>query len=130
MASGHQAHLQFRSNAFVPSDIIHNDELGLDLALREQVAQCPFNPRGLIAHPPRLMAPLYRDAAGFHLLLQALLGQSVQLQRSTDLKAWENWSTVVGTEASQELVDPAPLAAPGQFYRALVNPIDQTREET
>jgi hypothetical protein len=57
------------------------------------------------------------DAAGFHVLFRGEEHQTIRLQRSRDLKTWEDWVIIPGTGSSQEVVDPSAGSLSSQFYR-------------
>lgn len=68
--------------------------------------------------PPRLTLLSGLNMAGFHFQLQADLGQAVRLQRTTDLRTWQDWRTIIGANSPQHLVDESARGLPMQFYRA------------
>jgi hypothetical protein len=69
--------------------------------------------------PPRIEPSVRLDATGFHLSFRGEAGQAVRLQRSQDLKTWEDWLIMPGTGSSQEVVDPTAILRRSQFYRAV-----------
>jgi hypothetical protein len=52
-------------------------------------------------------------------LLHGEAGLSVRVQRSTNLRDWENWQSVTLGAVPAELTDPAAGAIPRRFYRAV-----------
>jgi hypothetical protein len=66
----------------------------------------------------RLRAGSRPGASGFVIQVQGDLGQRIDLQRSMDLKTWEDWTTTTGTGVFQEVIDVEAGAAPARFYRA------------
>jgi hypothetical protein len=62
--------------------------------------------------------PILPEDSHFHLSLLAEDGQAVRLQRSTDLRTWQDWRTITGTGSFQPLVDVSASGMPMQFYRA------------
>ena len=69
--------------------------------------------------PPAWLKPSFVDRTGFHLLFQGEAGQGVRLQRSQDLRGWEDWVVMPATGISQEIVDPSAVGRDQQFYRAV-----------
>jgi hypothetical protein len=67
---------------------------------------------------PRFEPPWF-GAAGLQLSLQREAGQTIRLQRSRDLKTWEDWVILTGPGTSEGVVDPAASFHPFQFYRAV-----------
>lgn len=67
---------------------------------------------------PRLESAPRLGASGFHLRLRAEPGQTVRLQRSSNLKIWADWKVVSGTGGFQGFADPNVDAEPARFYRA------------
>jgi hypothetical protein len=65
------------------------------------------------------LKPSFADRMGLHLLFQGEVGQAVRLQRSQDLRAWEDWVAMLATGTSQEIVDPNAVRRDQQFYRAV-----------
>jgi hypothetical protein len=70
--------------------------------------------------PSRFELPFRLEATGFRLFVRGEPGQAIRLQRSQDLKTWEDWMIMPGTGSSQEVVDPSALSRRSQFYRAVV----------
>jgi hypothetical protein len=70
--------------------------------------------------PPSFDGPPQIEADGCHVSFVAEAGQSIVLQRSQDLVTWQDWLTVTGDGASQEVIDPDVPSRPVQFYRAVV----------
>jgi hypothetical protein len=69
---------------------------------------------------PRMVAPLWQ-AGGFSARLEGLpLGKQVVIEASADLEVWSAVSSSVTTSA--EFIYAAPVAAPAQFYRAVLRP--------
>jgi len=77
----------------------------------------------VICEPPskplRFLPPMRLDASGFRTLFEGDPGQVVRLQRSQDLKAWEDWMPVTATGTPQEVIDSDAVSRPRQFYRAV-----------
>ena len=69
---------------------------------------------------PRIEATPRADAAGFHVSYGGEIGQTVRLQRSQDLKRWEDWLVLPATGSLQEVVDPTGASRRSQFYRVVV----------
>jgi hypothetical protein len=70
-------------------------------------------------HPPPHFEASRFDATGFHLSIRGEASQAVRLQRSQDLRTWEDWVIMPGAESLQEVVDPTALSRRSQFYRAV-----------
>ena len=74
----------------------------------------------LYPQAPRILEPSIRtDAAGRHLIFQGQAGQTLQIQKSPELKNWITWQTVIATGQEQEVLDNTPLATGVQFYRII-----------
>jgi hypothetical protein len=68
------------------------------------------------------IAPTVRlEDSQFHLSLQTQAGQAVRVQRSRDLRSWEDWRIIPGTGSPEPLVDENASRTPMQFYRAVTN---------
>ena len=67
--------------------------------------------------PLRFETGLALDSTGLHVVLRGEPDQSIRLQRSRDLKTWEDWVNMSGTGSSQEVVDPSAGSLSSQFYR-------------
>jgi subtilisin-like proprotein convertase family protein len=65
----------------------------------------------------RLVA-LGQSPEGFRVRIDGTVGQSVKLQRSSDLAAWTDVTSRVLAAASSELVDASPISS-GRFYRVV-----------
>ncbi len=68
--------------------------------------------------PPRIESALV-DEDGFHLILRGEADRTIWLQRSTDLKTWEDWVILTATREPQAVADPSVGSQPYRFYRAL-----------
>jgi hypothetical protein len=68
--------------------------------------------------PPRIESTVF-DGDGFHLIFRGEAGRTIRLQRSSDLKTWEDWVILTATGESQEVADPSAGSHPCQFYRAV-----------
>jgi hypothetical protein len=55
----------------------------------------------------------------FHFLVIGEAGQTVRVQRSRNLKDWEDWQQVTLGTAPADLIDTNILSAPRAFYRAV-----------
>jgi hypothetical protein len=55
----------------------------------------------------------------FHFLLTGEPGQRVRVQRSRDLKVWEDWRQITLGTAPADLIDSNTLSTPCGFYRAV-----------
>jgi hypothetical protein len=71
--------------------------------------------------PPRLESAVLDDS-GCRVSVRGEAGQSVLVQRSHDLEAWEDWVSLTASGSSQEVVDPRAASRPLQFYRAVTVP--------
>jgi len=70
--------------------------------------------------PPEF-GPLGRsDLAGLRLSLVGTGGRALRLQRSGDLRVWEDWIDVTATGEAQAVFDPNATSQPRQFYRAVM----------
>lgn len=66
------------------------------------------------------IAPTVRvEDSQFHLSLRTEAGQAVRVQRSRDLRIWEDWRSITGAGNPQLLVDENASRMPMQFYRAV-----------
>jgi hypothetical protein len=68
--------------------------------------------------PPRLESAAFGDD-GFQLVFRAEPGRTIWLQRSLDLKTWEDWVILTATGDSQAVADPSVGFHSCQFYRAI-----------
>jgi hypothetical protein len=68
--------------------------------------------------PPRIESTVFGDD-GFRLLFRAEAGRTIWLQRSLDLKTWEDWVILTATGNSQAVADPSAGSHPCWFYRAV-----------
>jgi len=68
----------------------------------------------------RFLPPMRLDAAGFHTFFEGDAGRDVLLQRSQDLRNWQDWTTVTTTGSPQEVVDSSAVSRSGQSYRAVI----------
>ena len=68
--------------------------------------------------PPRIESVEF-DGDVFHLIFRGEAGRTVRLQRSPDLKTWEDWVILTATGDSQAVADPSAESHPCQFYRAV-----------
>lgn len=73
----------------------------------------PFTP------PLRLEALLGSAASNLGLRVDGPSGTSARLQRSTDLKSWQDWQTVTFGELPQTLTDPKEGPEAQRFYRTI-----------
>jgi len=55
----------------------------------------------------------------FHFLVTGEAGQKVRVQRSRNLRDWENWQQVTLGTATADLIDTNMLSAPCGFCRAV-----------
>lgn len=60
------------------------------------------------------------DAAGCHLFFRADGGETIRLQRTLDLKSWDDWMTVTATGSSQEVIDESADSDRAGIYRAMI----------
>ena len=68
------------------------------------------------------VATPYAPGEPFRLIVFGPLGSKARIQRSTDLRVWEDWRTLtLGLEPS-ELTDTETGHAVHRFYRAVVEP--------
>jgi hypothetical protein len=51
------------------------------------------------------------------LIFRGEVGRTIRLQRSPDLKTWEDWVILTATGDSQAVADPSADSHPCQFYR-------------
>ena len=74
-----------------------------------------------LKEPPVLrLEPLSPQQPGaFRFLLHGEAGLTVRVQRSTNLRDWEDWQPVTLGAAPAELTDPDAGAIPHRFYRAV-----------
>jgi hypothetical protein len=70
--------------------------------------------------PPRFEPIVKVDARGYHLFVTGQAGQTLQLERSQDLRVWRTWIMMTATGRAQEVVDESATGDRRQFYRALV----------
>jgi hypothetical protein len=68
--------------------------------------------------PPRIESTVFDDD-GFHLVFRGEAGRTIRLQRSLDLRTWEDWVILTATGDSQAVADPIAGSHPCQFYRAV-----------
>jgi hypothetical protein len=54
---------------------------------------------------------------GFLMNFNSLAGDAYQLQRSADLKNWNNWMSFEGTGQPMHFTDSSALVAPQMYYR-------------
>jgi hypothetical protein len=69
--------------------------------------------------PLRLDPPEFLGLDGWRLRLWGGAGQSLRLQRSPDLRIWEDWHTTIGSDLPQEFIDGHAGSRARQFYRAV-----------
>lgn len=65
------------------------------------------------------LEPTFLDASGFHLTLRAESGQVLRLQRSRDLKTWEDWQVITNENGFHPLVDESAGDETVRFYRVI-----------
>jgi hypothetical protein len=70
--------------------------------------------------PPRLDARLYLAGGDCRVSVWGEPGQALRLQRSLDLKNWQDWTAITADGNVQEQTDPGAASKPAQFYRAVV----------
>jgi hypothetical protein len=70
------------------------------------------------AHPA-VRACVAAEASGFRVRLHGEAGLSVRVQRSANLRDWEDWQSVTLGAVPAELTDPDAGAVPQRFYRAV-----------
>jgi hypothetical protein len=68
--------------------------------------------------PPCIESAEFGDG-GFRLVFRGEAGRTIWLQRSADLRTWEDWVILTATGDSQALADPSADSHPCQFYRAI-----------
>ena len=73
----------------------------------------------LYTPPPQLRALGWSSQRGMRFSVSGEAGQSVQVQRSSDLIGWQDWFGVVLGPSSSELSDPDTASGPQRFYRAV-----------
>jgi hypothetical protein len=66
--------------------------------------------------PPRIESTEF-GGDGFRLIFRGEVGRTIRLQRSPDLKTWEDWVILTATGDSQAVADPSADSHPCQFYR-------------
>jgi len=54
---------------------------------------------------------------GFGLSMDLANGQYYRIQRSSDLKAWQDWMSIQGNGGPQTVYDPQTQTVPSRFYR-------------
>jgi hypothetical protein len=69
--------------------------------------------------PLRLDPPESLGPEGWRLRLWGVPGETLRLQRSSDLHTWEDWRTTIGTDLPQEFIDETAGPRSRQFYRAV-----------
>ena len=74
----------------------------------------------LFRAPPLRLEPVSPQQPGaFRFLLHGEAGLSVRVQRSSNLRDWEDWQPVTLGAVPAELTDPDAGAIPHRFYRAV-----------
>jgi hypothetical protein len=73
-------------------------------------------------NPYRFESPPQLTADGLVFTIRGEPGQSVSIERSTDLMNWETVATVPLPASGQTLIDPAATTEPCLFYRAVSVP--------
>ena len=74
----------------------------------------------LFRAPPLRLEPVSPQQPGaFRFLLHGEAGLTVRVQRSSNLRDWEDWQPVTLGAAPAELTDPDAGAIPRRFYRAV-----------
>ncbi len=58
-------------------------------------------------------------AGGFSFAFKGEPGRAFRVQRSNDLKHWENWKVVTATGSPEEALDESAASLPTMFYRAV-----------
>jgi hypothetical protein len=72
---------------------------------------------------PYRFGPVLRVGTdGFHFNVMGEPGKSVRVERSRDLRSWEELATVPIPATGQALIDPAAVSAALLFYRAVSGP--------
>jgi hypothetical protein len=66
--------------------------------------------------PPRIESTEFGED-GFRLVFRGEAGRTIRLQRSPDLKTWEDWVLLTATGDAQAVADPSVGSQPCQFYR-------------
>jgi hypothetical protein len=74
-----------------------------------------------LEEPPvlRLEPASPQQPGGYRFLLHGDAGLTVRVQRSSNLRDWEDWQLVTLGAGSDELTDPEAGAMPRRFYRAV-----------
>jgi hypothetical protein len=74
----------------------------------------------LLLEPPRLDPNLWLGPDGCHLSFRAGAGQSVHLQRSSDLNTWTECEVVSASGIWEDVVDATAPQHGNRFYRIVV----------
>jgi len=98
------------------------------LAVYEEKLYAGANPDGVIIYAlfqdnsslVRLEATSRPNAGLFRLSVEGPLGRSVRIQKSTDLKSWSDWQSVILTSPRTEIFDSDALNVKQIYYRGLV----------
>jgi hypothetical protein len=96
---------------------------GRDLAVAGDKVYVAAGDAGLVIlnayqPPPRIESAEFVDD-GFQLVFRGEAGRTIWLQRSLDLKTWEDWVILTASGDSQAVVDPNAGSHSCQFYRAV-----------
>ena len=70
--------------------------------------------------PVRLNAVLDSQARQLHLTVQGAPGPNAVIQSSTNLRDWQDWTTVVCTNGTGTVIESAAGSRATLFYRAVV----------
>jgi len=69
--------------------------------------------------PLSIGAPMKAGNGLFQMTVAAQAGSRLQIQASTDLRAWATFTNVITTNAAMQIVDPNAAKFPFRFYRAV-----------
>ena len=112
-----------------PQPLAATDIGGVAVALSGHTAYVVYlggamasRPQALLAIDIRLSPRIESAEFGgnvFRLVFRGEAGRTIRLQRSPDLKTWEDWVILTATGDSQAVADPSAGSHPCQFYRAV-----------